>query len=337
MRHHLLSLFSGAGGLDVGFARAGFETVLALDNSPDAVRTYNHNLGRTVAYAADLSALTPDGFLRLVPAGSNPIGLIGGPPCQGFSRGNVSATIDDPRNLLPYRYANLLKAANEKYGLHFFVFENVVGLARKKHGGRFSRLCNKLCGAGFNIFHAELDAGGFGVPQRRLRLFIVGLNSKLYPGVTFQFPNGSTQRATVADVLDGMPDPAFYRRGLLASEIPHHPNHWTMVPKSRKFNLCGSCGRTGRSFKRLDWNSVSPTVAYGHREIHVHPQGDRRLSVYEAMLLQGFPPRYQLTGTLSSQITQVSNAVPPPVAQAIAEVIAKVLRRGNGRPKSPRS
>jgi DNA (cytosine-5)-methyltransferase 1 len=83
--------------------------------------------------------------------------------------------------------------------------------------------------------------------------------------------------------------------------------YYASLNKSRKF----SSGRlsTGRSFKLLAWDEVSPTIAYGNREIHVHPNGGRRLSVFEAMLLQGFPSDYILTGTLSSQVTQISNAV----------------------------
>src|SRR5207253_642295 len=81
----------------------------------------------------------------------------------------------------------------------------------------------------------------------------------------------------------------------------------------------------GRSFKRLKWGDVSPTVAYGNREIHVHPEGARRLTILEAMLLQGFPRDYALTGTLSAQVTQVSNAVPPPIAEAIARSLRSLL------------
>ena len=77
----------------------------------------------------------------------------------------------------------------------------------------------------------------------------------------------------------------------------------------------------GRPFRVLDWDEPSWTVAYGHREVHIHPNGKRRLSVYEAMLLQGFPPEYVLSGTLSDQIRMVSDAVAPPVAKALAQAI----------------
>lgn len=311
-----MSLFSGSGGLDQGFHSAGFETVLALDNAPDAVSSFNHNYRLPVCHEADLARLKPADFLKMIPRDANPIGLIGGPPCQGFSRGNVRAKLTDPRNQLPYRFANLLKAANKKYELHFFVFENVVGLARKKHAARFKRIMVKLAAAGFNVFKSELNAEDFGVPQRRVRLFIVGLNSQLYPDLHFKFPIGTGSKIKVADAIRDLPMPAFFRRGIQPTEIPRHPNHWTMMPKSAKFK--STAISVGRSFKKLEWNSVSPTVAYGNREIHVHPDGGRRLSVYEAMLLQGFPLDFQLLGSLSSQITQVCNAVPPPIAQAMA-------------------
>jgi DNA (cytosine-5)-methyltransferase 1 len=317
-------LFCGAGGLDCGFERAGFRTALALDNNCEAVRTFNANGGRReVAVEADLATLEPAEFLKLVPAAAAPVGLIGGPPCQGFSRGNVSADPSDPRNRLPFRYADLLAAANRRFGLHFFVFENVAELAGPKHRLRFGRIIARLARAGFNVFQSKLNAADFGVPQRRRRLFIVGLNSDLYPGVEFAFPSGAGDARNVRDAIGGLPPPRYFQRGLKPEDIGYHPNHWTMMPKSAKF----TSGRAsdGRSFKRLAWGDVSPTVAYGNREIHVHPDGGRRLSVLEAMLLQGFTDEYRLAGSLSAQVTQVSNAVPPPVAEAIAKSLRSLL------------
>ena len=93
-----------------------------------------------------------------------------------------------------------------------------------------------------------------------------------------------------------------------------------MAPKSKKFFTPGALveGQRGnRSFKTLSWDKPSVTVAYGNREVHIHPDCKRRLSVFEAMRLQGFPDTYELKGSLSSQITQVSEAVPPPMAKAI--------------------
>jgi DNA (cytosine-5)-methyltransferase 1 len=127
--------------------------------------------------------------------------------------------------------------------------------------------------------------------------------------------------------LQGLPEPTFFHRGLDAGKIAFHPNHWCMNPCSARFKN-GSLHNSkiiGRPFRLLKWDAPSGTVAYGHREMHVHPSGKRRVSVFEAMLLQGFPKKYQLHGTLSDQVRQVSDAVPPPLAHGLAQAVRQVL------------
>jgi hypothetical protein len=96
----------------------------------------------------------------------------------------------------------------------------------------------------------------------------VGLNAKQFPDLDFTFTVGDGRKVTVRDAIKGLPMPVFFERGLIARDIPFHPNHWTMQPKSPK--LSPAKQTDGRSFRRLAWNEVSPTVAYGNREIHVH-------------------------------------------------------------------
>jgi DNA (cytosine-5)-methyltransferase 1 len=198
-----------------------------------------------------------------------------------------------------------------------------MGLANPRHAKRFSAIRRAFGAAGYHIFDAALDAQDFGVAQLRRRLFIVGLRKKYFDADSFAFPKGSGPKVTVKDAIHGLPAPTFFKRGLTWSSIAHHPNHWTMAPRSAK--LSGGTQTDGRSFRKLNWDDVSPTVAYGNREIHVHPDGGRRLSVHEAMLLQGFPESYRLSGNFSEQVTQVSNAVPPPVARALAGAIRAVM------------
>ncbi len=324
----ILSFFCGAGGLDYGFSRERFRVILACDTFPAAIASYNFNAKRRIAQQIDLSAVDPDELCTMINAASPdcpPQGIVGGPPCQGFSRGNVQANPKDPRNSLPFRYAQILAALNKRYTLKFFVFENVMGLMNPKHAPRFQSIRKAFRRAGFNIFQHDLDAQDFGVPQLRRRLFLVGLNKILFPDTEFIFPAGRVRVATVRDAIAGLPDPVFFERGLKATDIAYHPNHWTMKPKSAKFGTEPTTD--GRSFRRLKWDEVSPTVAYGNREIHVHPNGGRRLSVHEAMLLQGFPSSYRLTGNFSQQITQVSNAVPPPMAQVLARAVRRSLQK----------
>ncbi|MBL8803152.1 MAG: DNA cytosine methyltransferase [Planctomycetes bacterium] len=319
----MLSLFSGAGGLDLGFRRAGFDVPLSVDTATAAVATLNANAGSGATLLADIRKLSASQLVaKLRSSGSVlPRGIIGGPPCQGFSRGNASKDPKDPRNRLPFVYAALLGGLDELIGIDFFVFENVVGLVDNKRF--FARIERAFQSHGFRLFSKQLDAENFGVPQTRRRLFLVGLNTERFPDEMFTFPHGRARPKTVRDVLTGLPSATFFARSMDPSDVPFHPNHWTMVPRSARFHERRF--NRWRSFRRLAWDRPSPTVAYGNREIHVHPNGKRRLTVLEAMLLQGFPKDYVLKGNFSEQVTQVSNAVPPPVAYALARSLKKVL------------
>jgi DNA (cytosine-5)-methyltransferase 1 len=235
----ILSLFCGAGGLDWGFRREHFRIILACDNSVAAVNSYNLNTRSKVARLADLSVLSPRQIIDLMEqttTGVVPEGIIGGPPCQGFSVGNARADPNDLRNLLPFKYAEILAAFNESYNIKFFVFENVMGLMTSRHIERFRAIQKEFENAGFTIFCQDLNAVSFGVPQNRRRLFVVGLNSRLFPRVTFKFPKGRGKPRCVRDAIYGLPVPAFFTRGMTSREIPYHPNHWTMMPKSPKLS-----------------------------------------------------------------------------------------------------
>jgi DNA (cytosine-5)-methyltransferase 1 len=331
----IVSLFSGSGGLDLGFERAGFAPGLALDSDPAAVETYNANrIGKArVAQVRDLGAMSAADISRMWADVNSfpPRGVIGGPPCQAFSAGNVSQSRDDPRSQLLHRYATIVRELAKTFDLDFFVLENVTGLTSPTNRHHFDKFCRSVRRAGFEIASAELNAKEFGVPQTRSRRLVVGWCRQRYAATDFEFPSASHQpQLTVRDALGALPEPVFFARGLDPETFPVHPNHWAMRPRSSKFDkgAMPPARAPGRSFKVLDWDSPSLTVAYGHREVHVHPSRLRRLSVYEAMLLQGFPPDYRLMGTLSDQIRLVSDAVPPPLAQALATSVRKLLGVG---------
>jgi len=323
----IVSLFSGAGGLDLGFRQQGFVIPLAIDFSAAAIQTHQRNFKDTHGVVADLVKLGPAGVLDhvtlTIPRGER-IGIIGGPPCQGFSRGNPNSRSDDPRNELPSLYIQIVRSLRKHYTVDFVVFENVLGMKDKKHLPTFHALLADLKGLQFDVTENELCSLEFGVPQNRRRIILTamrnGLNCELPP------PKKRKGPATVKDAIAGLPEPVFFSRGLSPSEFPVHPNHWTMKPKSKRFtNPVAITG--GRSFRRLSWDKPSPTIAFGHREIHVHPEGLRRLSIYEAMILQGFPKSFVLEGNLSEQVAQISNAVPPPLATSIAAAVKTALTK----------
>jgi DNA (cytosine-5)-methyltransferase 1 len=317
----IISLFSGAGGLDLGFSHAGFETVAAFENDAACRLTYDHEFGTGRSIKADLGKLREPAILEAL-AGRRPArGIVGGPPCQGFSRGNVLRDPHDVRNRLPHAFSRFISIVQKTTTLDFFVLENVPGLLQPQHAGLWSRLRSKLAKLGFNLYCQELNALDFGVAQVRRRLFLVGIHDRFQK--PYKAPIGRSEPRSLESVIGGLPEPVFYQRNIDPESIPFHKNHWTMQPKSSRFH--NQDFNRWRSFRILDWNRPSPTVAYGNREVHIHPDGRRRLSVYEAMLLQGFPKRFRIYGNLSEQFSQVSNAVPPRMAQRVAESIFSVI------------
>jgi DNA (cytosine-5)-methyltransferase 1 len=328
----LLSLFCGAGGLDLGFEEAGYDVRLAFDVRKDSIASYNHN---RPAYGhgmvQDVSKLPLPTLDRLAGGRFAPEGVIGGPPCQSFSRANSGSVDTDPRHTLPLAYASLLRRLNEREPLKFFVMENVTGLMSDRHKHRLRQMESEFKKAGFTVSSAVLLGTDYGTPQKRERLFLVGINTQLYGGVQWTPPQKLTTdpaKLTVKATIGHLPDATLFEKNLTPDDIAFHVNHWCMQPRSSRFTTQGALtpgdGRN-RSFKTLAWNKPSLTVAYGHREVHIHPNCHRRLSVYEAMLLQGFPKDYELIGSLSSQIVQVSEAVPPPMARAVAESVRDLI------------
>lgn len=313
--------------MDLGFEQAGYNVGAAFDIRPDAVASYNRNRTSAVAQIFDIRNLTA-GYVKN--AMGIPAGVIGGPPCQSFSIANSAHDESDPRHRLPFQYARLIVDLNRSHGVAFFVFENVPGLLSKKYAHRVALLKAALTRAGFNVVCCVLDAKNYGVPQTRQRLFIVGINRHLYGDLLWQPPSPirNSEPLSVRMAIGGLPEPTYFGAYSAGDVIPFHPNHWCMTPRSQKFVKKGAlvAGRSSnRSFKVLSWEKPSLTVSYGNREVHIHPDCHRRLSVFEAMRLQGFPDSYALKGTLSAQITQVSEAVPPPLAQAVAESLKQQL------------
>lgn len=326
----LLSLFCGAGGLDLGFESDGYNIGLAFDLRKDSIASYNHNrIGKPAhGHVGDVADLTLAKLDELNGSDFAPEGVIGGPPCQSFSRANTVYLDADPRHALPLAFAELLKKLNKRNPVKFFVMENVTGLLSDRHLHRLRRYEKAFEDAGFSLNRAVLLATDFATPQIRERLFIVGFNSELYGDAKWSPPpkiaTADGQRPDVRGAIGHLPDATHFERGITPDRIPFHVNHWCMKPISPKFTTPGALrpgDGSNRSFKTLAWSRPSPTVAYGHREVHIHPSCNRRLSVYEAMLLQGFPSRYELIGSLSSQIVQISEAVPPPVAKAVAQSV----------------
>ena len=325
----LLSLYSGCGGLDLGFERAGFTVGLAYDINSYSIASWNRNRpGVCRGHVADLSAIQFKNMDRDYGAIFAPSGVIGGPPCQSFSRANHFRSDTDLRHKLVGRFFSIaLWFHLHRRPLDFILMENVPELASADGGKLLEREKERLEDHNLFIHTFILDAACHSVPQHRKRLFLLAVPNSNLLTKHWSPPSGEDVKKTVREAIRGLPPPTLFGRGLKPDAVPFHPNHWCMKPKSRRFfdgSLVAGYS-SGRSFKTLAWDAPSITVAYGHREVHVHPEGKRRLSVLEAMRLQGFPDTYVLEGTLSAQIDQVSEAVPPPLAEAVALSLRSVV------------
>ena len=327
MTRNLLSLFCGCGGLDLGFHQAGFKTALAYDKRAASLASWRNAFPDGKAVEQDIFELTLEKIDRDFGSAFSPVGVIGGPPCQGFSLANRYGGEHDPRNQLVHRFFDIALALHARKPLAFIVMENVPALGGKRGGDILKTEVLRLQENGFHTTVAVLDAAEYDVPQHRKRLFLVALNKNLSESFWVR-PQTAATISSVRNAIGHLPEPTHFNKKLRAEEIPFHPNHWCMVPRSPKFFsgelTQGFVGK--RSFKTLKWDSPSYTASYGNREVHVHPNCSRRLSVLETMILQGFPKETVLTGSLSSQVQQVSEAVPPPLAYAVASSLVQQLQ-----------
>ena len=179
-----ISLFAGAGGCSLGFQQAGFNVLFATDIDNDAVASYKHNFPETPCEAADVRDLGPDMLLEKVGFCSGELDiLLGGPPCQGFSSAGMKSG-EDPRNSLVQHYVRLLEGMKPKW----FVMENVEGLLTNDGGMHVRDAVEAFLQAGYTVNLEKVYAQGYGVPQRRKRVLIVG--NRL--GHDFLFPETAT-------------------------------------------------------------------------------------------------------------------------------------------------
>ena len=200
----VISLFSGAGGMDLGFVRAGHTVVWANDHDQDCVQTYRHNIGSHIVF----------GDIEDVPAAKMPDGdvLIGGFPCQGFSRANLKRSTSDRRNRLYLEFVRILEEKQPTY----FVAENVRGLLSLDGGRVIDMIVNDFAAVGYTVSYSVVNMADFGVPQTRRRVIILGNREGVLGSTKATIPDpthaskpmpGRKPWVTIAEALTGIPEP----------------------------------------------------------------------------------------------------------------------------------
>ncbi|MDQ2761330.1 MAG: DNA (cytosine-5-)-methyltransferase [Actinomycetota bacterium] len=324
-----VDLFAGAGGLGSGFRRQGYRVALAVEAERHAAQTYRlNNPGVPVIEAKVTKSTSAASLRRYMPRTAKVDVLLAGPPCQGYSAAG-SRRPDDPQNQLFEHVARLARQLK----VEFVVLENVPGVRRVSGHGFLDVILNSLKEAGFSVAPHLLRASDFGVPQRRLRYFFIarrGRRSTLLPKPSpshrryGQAPEAGTDLPETSALLDLLNDLPVLGSGVEAERLVTEDgrellNMSTMRHSDRVLRRIAGfkAGEEPISYRRLG-PVEARTVVAGHRALPVHPVEHRTISVREAAVVQGFPLDYFFCGPRAEQPLQVANAVPPPLAAAVA-------------------
>ena len=322
---NVVSLFSGCGGLDLGFEKAGFEVVWANEYDTTIHATYRLNHPNTELNTADIRSLTAQDI-------PDCDGIIGGPPCQSWSLGGRSLGIDDERGRLVYDYIRIVSEKKPK----FFVMENVPGMVTPRHIKAFNQFLDLFRNAGYRIRYELMNAADFKIPQERLRVIIVGIRKDLDVEYFFPVKIEHTPITLSAAIGDLSASPVPYDTEQVNPQRSAIPNHdYYIGPFDQKF--------MARNRVR-GWDELSFTIQAQAKNEPLHPQAPkmeyvsadkrkfvagrehlyRRLSVRECARIQTFPDSFKfIYNNIQDGYKMVGNAVPPRLAYHIALSIDK--------------
>lgn len=303
----VVSLFSGAGGLDLGLIRAGNEVLWANDIDANAVATYRKNIGGTII-CADIKNIK----MKDIPDGADVV--VGGFPCQGFSQANLLRDIDDDRNALYKFFRKVVSAKKPK----FFIAENVKGILSIGGGMAIKKILNDFSRAGYVLEVHLVNMADYGVPQHRQRVIIIGQRKDLGKTLLFRFP------APVRGVKNGLPPWRTIREELERFPDPNAPNDIV----NHVYSAYKLAYRDFTGHRPTNPDKPSPTIlARGNGGGGVcaipHYNGKRRLTIRESAAVQTFPDDFEFVGAMNSCYRQIGNAVPV----LFAEFLGRELRR----------
>lgn len=341
-KYTVIDLFCGCGGLSLGFERAGFKPVLAIDVWKDALTTYEFNNLGVNTLCADISMLNPLEIKRKYDISEVDV-IIGGPPCQGFSIAG-KRIVEDKRNELYKSFVNFVRYFKPRA----FVMENVPNILSMGDGIVRDSIIKDFEAIGYNVVYKVLLASDYGVPQNRRRAVFVGLKDGIFsfPPPTVISPICS--KDALSDLPEGTiedgeayikPIQSDYQRLMRKNSSAIHNHQITdhtdktieiisMVPDGGNYkdlpNELKETRRVNIAWTRLNSQKPSFTIDTGHRH-HFHYVYNRIPTVRESARLQSFPDDFIFKCSKTSQYKQVGNAVPPLMAEVIAINLLKQL------------
>lgn len=352
----VISLFSGAMGLDIGLQKAGLNVVIGQDFEPSCVETMRAN-GHNVL-EGDIREIKPEMFLELTGLHvGEPFMICGGPPCQPFSTAGKRLGINDPRGSLFMDFIRMIDYIRPR----FFVMENVKGIVsspvkhvsikerdkddpKQKLGTVLDVVLSEFNRLGYKTVYGILDAVNYGVPQFRERFVLIGSrdNEDIFLPIPTHFQmhqNPNYRWKTVGEAIEDLEnDPGEYTplsgdRKKYLHMVPQGGN-WRDLPEEVIPIAMGgayesSGGKVG-FYRRLSYKQPSPTITTSPAQkatMLCHPRQDRPLSIKEYARIQQFPDDWKFTGTISAQYRQIGNAVPVGLAEAIGRAIISTANR----------
>lgn len=332
---YCVDLFSGAGGLQLGFEQENFKTIFSTDYDSDCEIVHRKNRPLIPFLRIDIRDLTNEMIDTFINGKEIDV-LIGGPPCQGFSTiGNRASSNEqkrkkhDERNDLFKEYIRILNHIRPK----FFLMENVKGLKTRDGGTIFEEIKKQFKLTGYKFNFVVLNAADYGVPQIRERIFFYGTRLDIeFAPPTPTHGEGLIPFAVVGKAIGDLADKgdgeAHNHYALKHGAI--NIERYKLIPEGGRLpegSLPPELYRKnfGNTFKRLHRDKPSLTMVPGHNAFPIHPWLNRSLTVREAARLQTFPDDYIFYGPRQKQCMQVGNAVPPLLAQQWAKVIKRLL------------
>jgi len=321
----IVSLFSGAGGLDLGFQKAGFNIIFANEFDKDIWATYEYNHPNTHLDKRSITEINENE----VPECD---GIIGGPPCQSWSEGGARRGIDDKRGQLFFDFIRILKAKKPS----FFLAENVSGMLAERHKSALDQIKKTFEDAGYDLHFKLLNATDYGIAQDRKRVIFLGFRKDL--NVHYTFPEPIVKKLVLKDIIKDLEDKA------VPAINKSKPNPLAIVPNHEY--MTGGFSSMYMSRNRVrSWDEPSFTIQAGGRHAPIHPSspkmikidvdkfmfayselGFRRLSVRECARIQSFPDSFVFKySDVNHGYKMIGNAVNVDFAKILADSISQAL------------